>query len=68
MLRADSNRHVKAIAVQLIEKMKQSHFRVIHLSGVDNGDWALVDLGDIIVHIMQAETRTFYNLEGLWQN
>lgn len=63
-----SSRHIKAIAEQLIESMKKCGFPPISNSGVENSDWALVDFGDFVVHVMQPESRSFYNLEGLWQN
>ena len=62
-----SSRHVKAIASQLMEHMKAAGVPPMNHSGLEGGEWALVDLGDFIVHAMLAETRTFYNLEGLWQ-
>lgn len=62
-----SSRHVKAIANQIIEDMKKAGFPPLSQSGVDSGDWALVDFGDFVVHIMQPESRAFYNIEGLWQ-
>jgi ribosome-associated protein len=63
-----SSRHVKAVAEHIMEQMKTAGFPAIGISGLTAGDWALVDFGDIVVHVMQAETRAFYNLEGLWQN
>jgi ribosome-associated protein len=61
-------RHVKAIAQKVMEDMKAAGLYSMSISGLENGDWVLVDLGDFIVHIMQAESRTFYNLEGLWED
>ncbi len=63
-----SSRHVKAIATYVIEHVKAAGLPVINHNGIDSGDWALVDLGDFIVHIMQPETRSTYNLESLWQD
>lgn len=62
-----SSRHVKAIAENLIEHMKHTPLPALSNHGLDSGDWALIDFGDVIVHVMQKETRAFYNLEGLWQ-
>jgi len=62
-----SSRHVKAIAQQIIELMKIAGLSAIHSTGVQGGEWALVDFGDYIVHVMQPDSRSFYNLEGLWQ-
>lgn len=62
-----SSRHVKAIANQVMEQMKNHGLPVLHYSGLENGEWALIDLGDFIVHTMLADTRDFYNLESLWQ-
>lgn len=63
-----STRHVKSIASKLIEEMKKHDLPPLSSSGLEEGDWALVDLNDCIVHVMLSETRAFYNLEGLWQN
>lgn len=63
-----SSRHVKAIADHILEHMKEAGLPALSNTGVDAGDWALIDFGDYVVHIMLAETRAFYNLEGLWQN
>ena len=62
-----SSRHVKAVATEVMEKMKHSEMPALNHSGLEGGDWALVDFGDYILHVMQREIRDFYNLEGLWQ-
>jgi len=61
-----SSRHVAAVADRLIDTLKQEGVRAWGVEGQDTGEWALVDFGDVIVHVMQAETREFYQLEKLW--
>lgn len=63
---ATSNRQTRALASHLRERVKAHGFPVIATEGEDTGEWVLVDLGDIIVHIMQPAIRTYYNLEELW--
>lgn len=63
-----SNRHVKSTANNLITELKKHNIAPLGAEGIDTSDWVLIDLGDIIVHIMQQETRDFYNLEALWGN
>jgi ribosome-associated protein len=63
---ADSNRQLRAIASNVSEKTKAAGGRVYGVEGQDGGEWVLVDLGDIVVHIMQPAVRTHYNLEELW--
>ena len=62
-----SSRHVKAVAAYAMEHMKEAGVPAINHNGLEGGDWALVDFGDFIVHVMQPETRALYNLESLWQ-
>lgn len=64
---ADSARQTKALARNVQEKVTQAGGAVIGLEGEDSGEWILVDLGAIVVHIMQPAVRSYYNLEELWQ-
>jgi len=63
-----SNRHVGAIADQLVEKLKGDGRKDLRIEGMPNADWVLVDAGDVIVHIFRPEVRSFYNLEKLWSD
>jgi ribosome-associated protein len=63
---ADSARQGKALAVHLQEKLKALGERVYGVEGEAGGDWVLIDLGDVVVHIMQPAVREYYNLEELW--
>lgn len=63
-----SSRHIKAITEQTASHMKLQGLSALSVTGVDTGDWALIDFGDFVVHVMSAQSRAFYNLEGLWQN
>lgn len=63
---ATSNRQTRALANNVHEKVKENGGDVISTEGEDTGEWVLVDCGDIVVHIMQAPIRAYYNLEELW--
>ena len=62
----DSNRQVNALATHVQEKLKALGARVAGVEGRRNGEWVLVDLGDIVVHVMHPAVRSYYNLEELW--
>ncbi|MDF1827635.1 MAG: ribosome silencing factor [Legionellaceae bacterium] len=61
-------RHLRAIAEHLMTDMKAIGLPALSKHGLTEGDWALIDFGEFVVHIMQPESRAFYNLEGLWQD
>ncbi len=63
---AQSTRQTKALADNVVEQLKLRGEEVISTEGADTGEWVLVDLGDVVVHIMQPAVRAYYNLEELW--
>lgn len=63
---ASSNRQTRALAKSVHDKAKESGFDVYSIEGEDTGEWVLVDLGDVVVHIMQPAIRQYYNLEEIW--
>ena len=62
----DSNRQVKALADRVQERIRELGSRVYGVEGEKSGEWVLVDLGDVVVHIMHPTVRAFYNLEEVW--
>jgi ribosome-associated protein len=61
-----SNRHAKAAANSVVMSAKEAGLQPLGVEGQANGEWVLIDLGDIVVHVMQQETREFYELEKIW--
>jgi len=60
------NRHVGAIADNVTKGLKENGVKSIHVEGLTNCDWVLIDSGDVVVHVFRPEVREFYNLERLW--
>lgn len=61
-----SNRHVKSLADNIMDQCKKKGVRPLGVEGESKSDWVLVDLGDVVVHLMMPATRQFYDLERLW--
>src|SRR3954462_775121 len=61
-----SNRQTKALAASVRDKVKEKGGHIVSIEGEDTGEWVLVDLGDIVVHIMQPAIRDYYRLEEIW--
>jgi ribosome-associated protein len=61
-----SNRHVKSLAENVMERARERGMKPIGVEGLNEGEWVLVDLNGVLVHVMQAQTRLFYQLEKLW--
>ncbi len=61
-----SSRQVAAIAEKLVERLKHEFGRSSRIEGKDQGDWVLIDAGDVIVHVFRPEVREFYQLEKMW--
>lgn len=62
-----STRHIKSMADNLVQKAKAAGCPPLGVEGQNQAEWVLVDLNDIIVHLMLPKTRAFYNLEKLWE-
>ena len=61
-----SNRQTKSLAASVRDKVKENGGKILSIEGEDTGEWVLVDLGDMIVHIMQPAIRAYYRLEEIW--
>jgi len=63
-----SNRHVKSLADSVVSEAREKGVRAGNIEGAGVSDWILVDLGDVVVHVMMPATREFYDLEQLWRD
>lgn len=66
MASGTSNRQTRALAKSVHDKVREAGAQVLSIEGTDTGEWVLVDLGDVVVHIMQPVTRDHYRLEDIW--
>jgi ribosome-associated protein len=64
----NSDRHVRSIAERVVERAKAAGFRPLGTEGEHDGEWVLVDLQDVVVHVMLPRVREFYSLERLWDS
>ena len=62
-----SSRHAQAVSDRIVESAREHGVRPLGIEGRDAADWILIDLGDVVVHVMQDAARKFYDLEELWQ-
>lgn len=62
----DSNRQVRAMANNVREELKSRGAEILSMEGEESGEWVLVDIGDLVIHVMQPAVRDYYNLEELW--
>ena len=61
-----SQRHVASVADSVVDKAEEAGVKRVRVEGLKQGDWVLIDAGDVIVHIFRPEVRGFYNLEKMW--
>ena len=61
-----SNRHMTAMSERVLEDLKKTNISGIKIEGQGGDDWILVDVGDVVIHLMSADAREFYDLESLW--
>lgn len=61
-----SQRHVASVADNVVDKAKEAGVQRVRVEGMKQGDWVLIDAGDVIVHVFRPEVRGFYNLEKMW--
>jgi len=66
IIEGNSQRQVTAIAEHLIQDLKRQKTKTLSVEGVKAGEWALLDYGDVIIHIFESEKKSLYDVEGLW--
>jgi len=66
IIEGNSQRQVTSIAEHLIKSLKAQEIKAVGIEGVKAGEWVLLDYGEVIIHIFKSETKSFYDLEGLW--
>ena len=62
-----SQRHVGAVAEHVVKDLKDAGVSGVHVEGLRQGDWVLIDAGDVIVHVFRPDVRAFYDLEKMWK-
>jgi ribosome-associated protein len=66
IIEAHSQRQVTAIAEHIITSLKKRKMYSLGTEGLKEGEWVLLDYGDVLIHVFESETKSYYNLEGLW--
>ena len=61
-----SNRHVISLSNFIVKALKKENLNTLNVEGKTNGDWVLVDAGDVIIHLFRSEVREYYGLEKMW--
>lgn len=64
----NSNRQVTSVAEHIKKELKKKGIKPLHMEGIKDGQWALLDYGHVIIHIFYEPVRIFYNLDGLWED
>ena len=68
IVEGSSRRQVSAIAEHIVKTLKASDITPLGMEGLKEGEWALIDYGDVIIHVFESEAKEFFNLEGLWDD
>ncbi|MCG8566020.1 MAG: ribosome silencing factor [Desulfobacterales bacterium] len=68
IVEASSNRQARALSEHIVTALKKQDKQVLGAEGIKEGEWALLDYGDIVIHVFESEARTFYDIDGLWSD
>ncbi|SVE48770.1 uncharacterized protein METZ01_LOCUS501624 [marine metagenome] len=63
-----SKRHIRSMGDKILEDLKEKEIKPLGIEGQETGEWVLIDLGDVVLHLMSAKARSFYDLESLWDS